>query len=342
MRINWIEIKNGDSYILKKCEFSDFTLLVGKTGVGKSEILNTLYFYNTFFDNKFYNDYTFIKFVLRNISGLFHTISFSIDENDYVYKLVLGSEISDSYDGYIVEYESMTKNGQELFLRDKQLARIFNNEIYGVSNDRSLILSFSFYDEFIPVIAHFQNIYLFTDDLREKRSHHYLHKLANLFENNREKFEEIKQTYISVFNDVIDMKYVYTEDERMIFKICHSNNKWISQSDISAGMQKTLNLIILLKTSKEGSVLLIDEIENSLGVNCLDVVVEELRYSNMFQSIITSHHPYVINNINFENWKVVSRSDSEIKVRKASELGIGDTSHEAFFQLINAFYFEEA
>ena len=45
----------------------------------------------------------------------------------------------------------------------------------------------------------------------------------------------------------------------------------------------------------DGSVILIDEFENSLGVNCLDEITEDVvKESRRLQFILTSHHPYII------------------------------------------------
>nr|WP_293102352.1 hypothetical protein [Okeania sp. SIO2F4] len=49
---------------------------------------------------------------------------------------------------------------------------------------------------------------------------------------------------------------------------------WILSPHISSGMLKTLMYISELYLSPEGSVILIDEFENSLGVNCLDSVTD--------------------------------------------------------------------
>ena len=53
------------------------------------------------------------------------------------------------------------------------------------------------------------------------------------------------------------------------------------------------------------------------------------------QFIITSHHPYIINNINLNNWKIITRKAGVIKNHNASQLNIGKSKHEAFTQLIN-------
>ncbi|MDV2999866.1 MAG: hypothetical protein N5P05_001472 [Chroococcopsis gigantea SAG 12.99] len=46
-----------------------------------------------------------------------------------------------------------------------------------------------------------------------------------------------------------------------------------------------------LYLAPDNSIILIDEFENSLGVNCLDSVTELVLNNNKLQFIITSHHP---------------------------------------------------
>ena len=59
--------------------------------------------------------------------------------------------------------------------------------------------------------------------------------------------------------------------------------------------------------------------------------------SEDIQVIMTSHHPYIINSIPFECWKIVTRSGCDVTVHSADELNIGIRSkHEAFMQLLQS------
>jgi hypothetical protein len=60
-----------------------------------------------------------------------------------------------------------------------------------------------------------------------------------------------------------------------------------------------------------------------------------------FQLMITSHHPYVINNIDLNSWAVVIREGDRIYTKNAKELGLGKSHHEAFLQLLNLKEFTE-
>jgi len=52
------------------------------------------------------------------------------------------------------------------------------------------------------------------------------------------------------------------------------------------------------------------------------------------QFIITSHHPYIINNIHYKNWKIVTRNGGKVSTQDADDF-MGKSKHEAFIQLIN-------
>jgi ABC-type bacteriocin/lantibiotic exporter with double-glycine peptidase domain len=86
----------------------------------------------------------------------------------------------------------------------------------------------------------------------------------------------------------------------------------------------------------DNSVILIDEFENSLGINCIDEVVFQMLASERdLQFIITSHHPYIINKIGYSYWKVVTRKGCVVTAIDAEKLGIGKSRLQAFTQLGN-------
>lgn len=114
---------------------------------------------------------------------------------------------------------------------------------------------------------------------------------------------------------------------------------WVTSGRMSSGMRRTLLHVLELALSPPGTVLLIDEYENSMGINCLPAVTDQiLERSGDLQFIITSHHPYVINNVDKKHWMVVRRRGSIVEVVPASAIPSLDTrsSQDAFIQLMNA------
>jgi AAA15 family ATPase/GTPase len=111
---------------------------------------------------------------------------------------------------------------------------------------------------------------------------------------------------------------------------------WIPIMNISSGMYRTLIHILELHLCAAGTVILIDEFENSLGVNCIDELTTELKgATHRIQFILTSHHPYIINSINTSNWKIVTRQGSTIFTQDAAFFQFDKSKHAAFVQLIN-------
>jgi hypothetical protein len=81
-----------------------------------------------------------------------------------------------------------------------------------------------------------------------------------------------------------------------------------------------------------------------MGVNCLPEITDHfLRYSDL-QFILTSHHPYVINNIPWQYWKLVTREGSEVTVKDATSVSALSTasSLDRFTQLLNLEEYAEA
>ena len=115
----------------------------------------------------------------------------------------------------------------------------------------------------------------------------------------------------------------------------------VHEKDIASGILKTLFMIAQIHLLPKGTVVLVDEIENSLGVNCMDSVLENIIFENRGQFILTSHHPYIINNIPYERWLIITRENGEIKAHKAAEFDLGKSRQENFIKLINLKEFQE-
>jgi ABC-type transport system involved in cytochrome c biogenesis ATPase subunit len=158
-------------------------------------------------------------------------------------------------------------------------------------------------------------------------------------------FQLIKTRFMDIFPQVEDLKIApleYTPDmpdflkEYPFIQIKEIGvEKWISQPFMSSGMYRTLLQISELYLSSEGTVFLIDEFENSLGINCINELTSAIQTTQRkLQFILTSHHPYIINNIPFEHWKLVTRQAGVVKTHPATDFHLGNSKHEAFMQLI--------
>ena len=116
----------------------------------------------------------------------------------------------------------------------------------------------------------------------------------------------------------------------------------VTQFRVSSGMFRTLIHIAELYLVPAGTLILIDEFENSLGVNCIDELTDRIMSSGReLRFIITSHHPYIINNIDFKHWKLITRTAGTVKALAPETLNLGKSKHDAFIQLLNLEQFQD-
>ena len=110
-------------------------------------------------------------------------------------------------------------------------------------------------------------------------------------------------------------------------------------------MQKVLLILTDVFTlPKDGGIYLIDEYENSLGINAINFfpsVFSEAETDSQF--IITSHHPYIIGNVPVRDWIILHRNGINVIVKEGRELEekFGKSKQAAFFQLINDPFYTE-
>lgn len=118
----------------------------------------------------------------------------------------------------------------------------------------------------------------------------------------------------------------------------------IPLDQMSSGMQKVLLILVDVLTLPEGSLYLIDEYENSLGINAINFLPSFLtNYGGNNQFIITSHHPYLINAIPVKNWFVFHRIGSTVKIKYGKDIEelYGKSKQKAFVKLINDPFYTE-
>ena len=143
-----------------------------------------------------------------------------------------------------------------------------------------------------------------------------------LRENGLQEFDVIVQKFKGVFPAIENIDFKLVESVNHLYflylRIKENNvSTWIDQPDISSGMMRTLLQIITLVLANDGDVIMIDEFENGLGVNCINELAD------------------LINAIPVKDWMILTRNGSNVHVHTADELHIGEHSkHEAFMQLM--------
>lgn len=347
MRINKLSFKdNVLNWELSETTFDKFTLLVGASGVGKTKILNAI---DTIKKVAF-------GYINKRIEW---SITFLIGENLYVW--------SGKIDNLEIQEERILLNGKSILERNKNETIYLGQPTVKLTLTTSIVPILKEEELIKPIYDSFRKIYL--DDLSPLKKQNLpgaffvkdnsyklfsledirnseldiKDKLYLLFEFHKDVFEDLKLTYIDIFPLVNDIQIIakdgdYVDENHVSLHIQIKEkgiDKWINENDISSGMYRVLIHIAEMYLCADGSVFMIDEFENSLGINCIDELTNEILLSQRdIQFIITSHHPYIINNIDFLYWKLVTRKGSVVKTTPITDYIHGESSHDKFMQLI--------
>jgi ABC-type lipoprotein export system ATPase subunit len=353
-------------YLDSRWQFSDLklenlTLLVGASGVGKTRILDCI---------------LELKLLAFNYSnGLDRRARVKAIEWSVEFTLVDGQVYewngTRNKKGYF-EKEGIGVDGITIANRIGSAVVLENDIELKLNNDASLLYLLGENDVIKPILEAFRTIIYsnwelystmrdLTHLMNESQLGQYgetIDEIRTLKEDSTFKLflakraglpivDEIKQRFIDIFPFVEDvlvdieklMPYDGGEEEFMKIHIYLKEvgvKEPVHHSQVSSGMYRTFLLLCDLYLSPDGTVFLIDEFENSLGINCIDevtTVLQSFRNRNL-QFIITSHHPYIINNIHYKNWKLVTRRGGEVIAQDASDLiDFSMSRQQAFMQL---------
>jgi AAA domain, putative AbiEii toxin, Type IV TA system len=369
MRIEKLSYHNHvTGWQLAPVEFGSVNLLVGVSGVGKTRILEVIRSLKKIaFGTPWHNEF---------LSGVEWDITFSTDPdwnyrwsgkfsivNNRDYTIDESGEKTYSW----IDRNESELESEELYLNDECVAHRKNGIVkFGsqtmpkLSLHDSVIKIFQSEDKITPIIkgllliidSQTQNSKkwvgssipdrigrLSLSDIRNMNCT-LVDRLGLLQINSQEIFNRIKSDFIEIFPQVDNFK-ILTEQRAFewIFSLELKEigvDRWITQSNLSMGMLKTLAHITEIYLLAEGSILLIDEFENSLGVNCIDVVTELLNDRKDIQFIFTSHHPYIINKIPMQYWKIITRKGSFVTATDATDYEeLSGSRHKVFTQLLN-------
>ena len=339
--------------------FRNSNLLVGKTGTGKSRALNTIFNLGTNITR---------KEALR--PGQWE-LSFSHDAKKYIYSLrVVGTRVETEK---LVRMD--INNPTYLIEANEDGVKFMGQQMPSLTRDRAFVGTLQEDSQIAPVFEAFSSIYrrLFDHDalesaralsniptkLKERFSNEgYLPveaynlplatRLFLLHQFKREVYEKITDAFSEVFPDVISFQIRQLKKSEVpvnadgIFPMAYVSEKNVSGqialTELSSGMLKVMLIITDVLSAPKGTVYLIDEYENSLGVNAIgflpDLLVER---AGTIQTIVTTHHPFLINVMPIEDWHILHRTGSKVKVTKGidrKETYMASTQ-EAFVQLIN-------
>lgn len=366
MRIKSLYCKSSFfEWEIKEIDFSNAktTLLVGISGVGKTQILNAIATIQNIVNGTTVNSFEW-------------KVKFNIEEKNYLWEGAF-QELTPAGDTVRVvknksypigiQYEKLWIEEDLIVDRNKDKSTFNGRELPKLLSSRSIINMLGEEVLIQPIVESFQKLVMYdntnltflsiqesitSDSMRNRFStlENLMNfkastsfKLALCFFHYKDTFEEIVADFKDVFPQVEDVRFMLQsfgeEGEQRDYFLQFKEkrvDKWIDSQSISAGMRKTLLFIADLYLVPQNSILLIDEFENSLGVNCIDVLAENLIFErDDVQVILTSHHPYIINKIPIEYWKVVTRKGGVIQTYDAKAFDLGRSHHEHFLSLLN-------
>jgi predicted ATPase len=352
---------------------SNLTLLVGVSGAGKTQILRAILDLRRIANGKAINGFEW-KIIFSTVNGIefiwegrFNTVetnelTFEDDEK----------EKQDEREKSSLIYERLTSNNQVLIQRNLKLEeiRFKDRPMPKLSSHQSMIYilkeesvikeafdalnKIEYRDHTIgrrirnnsnQSLPSLKNKYKTLDSIVNS-DEDIRTKLYLTFENKLDIPEKIKSRFMDIFPQIGDLKLEPFKTDIFFPKAMaekippviyikeKSVPKWIREDRMSSGMLRTIIHIAEIFLANEGSVILIDEFENSLGINCIDILTDDLIHENKtLQFIATSHHPYIINNIPYEYWKIVTRQGGHIRICNASDYHLGKSKQDAFIQL---------
>ncbi|EEU98947.1 AAA family ATPase [Roseburia intestinalis] len=369
VKLKWIEFENLRTGLkIERVVFNDdITLLVGLSGVGKTQILNAI-------------EYSLKLAVNKNLrlEPYNTTLCFQIGEEVYVWSYRIQQDhTEDIFEPkeikYFFAYEKLQNiKGDILMQRTPDTIQVTGyDKVPTPKKDESLLVQYS-EDAFVkPIISEMLKLYPIEIEMdvrgaiAQESFNMFKAKIKESFkENEKQPFEKFShlpvplkiyitkeyypQMYAQIFSAVkelfmeINSIDIVEDPDREIYMVAIDvYGKRLLQHEISNGMLKTIYYIVELITMSKNSLVLIDEFENGLGVNCIDVLAELLLGERRdLQFVITSHHPKIINQISNKKWKIIERDIATVKNFTAEEYGIMHSQHDAYFNLINRWEFE--
>ena len=358
---------------IEKISFNAWlTLLVGASGVGKTQILKSIENLQNLALGQnivgFQWDATFISGEnLYEWKGCFS--SKKVKKISRLEKILRSVKDKDAEEKVKIEYEHFLKNGITILTRENEQITLngvdtvkldpYQSCIYLLKEEEAIR---EFSRSLMKIVALDnggidQAFLTFDSDISEDKELS-LEAIKNLEISILNKcflcqnryphiFEDITDAYLDIFPYVEKLKienqsFTLKDDpdstefgQNMLMIKEAGVAEWIPHDEMSSGMLKTFLQLAYLYLSPTGTIFLIDEFENGFGVNCINSISEWLvnpEFNHQF--IITSHHPYIINNISPKRWKIISRDANKILAYDTDKV-LDCSNHESFIKLIN-------
>jgi AAA15 family ATPase/GTPase len=372
LKIIKYKVSDGSENCLdfEQISLSQFNLIVGYSGSGKSRLLNTIF----------------------NCACLVTQKKFSLGEWDLtfehlgqIYRWIIKTGVNEKKEPKILEEKVITfdeNENEESTIERRQTELIYKGkELPKMAADESAVSLLKEEDSIKPLFLGLQSIMRrdfsgkdlddatsiqiigprFLTNIKKDTSLKTLFayniglsgKLYILSKHFKGIYDRIIEEFINIFPFVSSVDIKKPEDWGIelpgFAPVIAMKEKgvsiWIPLYEMASGMKKVLLILTdILAMPDEGVIYLIDEYENSLGTNVINSFPSILfECDAKIQFIITSHHPYIIGNIPVKNWIILHRKGTVVSARQGPDLEMrfGKSRQEAFIQLINdSFYLQ--
>ena len=361
--------KFPNNWCISKFQLNDINLIAGLSGVGKTRLLNTIFNLGLMMNKK--RDISIGEWEIDfNIDKSNYKYELIIDRHikknfNYIYKEKL----------FIEDELVIDRNKDEFYYNEKLLPKLSTTDL-GIYLLRDEDKISKIHDGFSKIFIRRNNpnfqgqiesqtgIGLLDESILEKKKitmneilYNYTNKmnvqlyfLEKYFPN---KFKQIVNDFKEIFPFVSDLHVnLYDKFNKSkfpnlpagstlpIIAINEKNVKGeIEHINFSSGMLRALIQLLDMHTIPKDSIYLIDEVENSMGVKSLPVMLDLLfDYSDKVQFIFTTHHPLLFNNVNIKYWKILTRKGGEVKIVDGRTLSkrFKKSYQENYIQLINS------
>jgi len=333
---------------IKHIEFniSNFTVLVGNNGAGKTNILKAIKLIAQLAGNKQISE------VLKELQllpkELFFTpenpvMKFEIDlllegipidyrfeisqeknENNYSYKILNEFLSNGSPDHPILQ-----RTGEQIIIYRKDGTKMVHSLVTSQLSisaipDPEIItkvkkfLSSIFVDSFEPHnLREVGNVSKITTGIEQN----FAENLYSLTKTNQVRFKELEQEAKSMIKGLNSINVGVSEQEGRLIVMFKEEDLLYNMSffSLSDGNLRSLGILSALMVDPKPSVLAIDEIENSMHPTRIRELVKFFEYvsqkeENNLQIIFSTHSPVVINHLNDQDIQFVYKHNNETKL----------------------------
>ena len=373
MKLTRYEYFENDGWTFDPINFDNINLIVGATGSGKTRLLATIFNHGKFIASGQTPAPGEWNFQLRNET---HNYDYShLTIHDKVRGNLVKTEI-------LVANDRKTGVSRTLIERNENKIKFNGNDLPKLSAEQPAISLLKEEEDIAPVFRFFTRIRrrnFFGDEFSKataastlsKQADQVFHKekeleflvgkdfplstiLYYLKEMHSERYKLIIDYYTTIFPFIESCSIhpikrprvkISTGEESFAFHIKERKvGQHIPLQELSSGMQKVLLILVDVLSVPNDILYIIDEYENSLGVNAIEFLPDLLAsHGQNNQFIITTHHPYLINNMPMDRWQILHRTGSHVNIMPGTTLveKYGKSKQQAFIKLINDPFYTE-